>query len=88
MKTIFNIYISSITKAGGVKFVGIQNVKGKDKFALVTDPQSHSTYYLPIKGLTKKMVLTKLVNESKNSNINMVNLKDILPSVNPGSDSR
>jgi hypothetical protein len=74
MKTIFNIYISSIIKAGGAKFVGIQKVKGKDKFALVTDPRTHSTYYLPIKGLTKKMVRTKLVNERKNSNINTVNL--------------
>ena len=44
----------SIIEEGGAKFDGIQKVNGKDKFALATDLQTLSTYYLPIKGLTKK----------------------------------
>jgi hypothetical protein len=55
---------SSIIDEGGAKFEGIQ--KGKDRFALATDPQTSSTYYLPIIGLTKKKVQKKLFKERKN----------------------
>jgi hypothetical protein len=60
------MFRSSIIEEGGAKFEGIQKVKGKDKFALATDPQTSSTYYLPIKGLTKKKVQKKLLKERKN----------------------
>jgi hypothetical protein len=49
----------------GATFDGIQKVDGVDKFAVATDLQTLSTYYLPIKGLTKKKVQTKLANERK-----------------------
>ncbi|MHA2123517.1 MAG: hypothetical protein ACW990_20140 [Promethearchaeota archaeon] len=66
--------ISSIIEARGAKFDGIQKVKGKAKFALATDPQSHSTHYLLIKGLNENKVRTKLAKQRKNSKINVVNL--------------
>ncbi|MDZ7625904.1 MAG: hypothetical protein U5J96_15850 [Ignavibacteriaceae bacterium] len=47
------MFRSSIIKEAGAKFDGIQKVNGADKFALATDLQTHSTYYFPIKGLTK-----------------------------------
>jgi hypothetical protein len=53
----------------GAKFDGIQKVKGIDKFAVATDLKTFSTYYLPIKGLTKKKVRTKLKNARKEFNI-------------------
>ena len=59
------MFFTSIIEEGGAKFEGIQKIKGKDKYALATDPQTGSTYYLPIKGLTKKKVQTKLVDERK-----------------------
>lgn len=59
------MFSSSIIEEGGAKFEGIQKVKGKNKFAIATDPQTHSTYYLPIKGLTKKKVQNKLYKERK-----------------------
>jgi hypothetical protein len=68
------VHISSIIEGGGAKFEGIQKVEGKDKFALATDPQTHSTYYLLIKGLTKNKVRTKLAKQRKNFKINVVNL--------------
>ncbi len=64
------MFIASIIEEGGAKFDGIQKVNGKDKFAVVTDLQTQSTYYLPIKGLTKKKVRTKLANERKKFRIN------------------
>lgn len=54
------MFKASIVEKGGAKFDGIQKVNGRDKFALATDPQTLSTYYLPIKGLTKKKVQNKL----------------------------
>ena len=66
--------ISSIIESGGAKFDGIQKVKGKFKFALVTAPQTHSTHYLLIKGLTENKVRTKLAKQRKNFKINVVNL--------------
>lgn len=59
------MFISSIIEGAGAKFDGIQKVNGKDKFALATDPQTLSTYYLPIKGLTKKKVKNRLFKERK-----------------------
>jgi len=59
------MFRSSIIEESGAKFDGIQRVNGMDKFALATDRQTLSTYYLPIKGLTKKKVQTKLANERK-----------------------
>ena len=59
------MFKSSIIEKAGAKFDGIQKVSGKDKFVLATDLQTRSTYYLPIKGLTKKKVRTKLANERK-----------------------
>ncbi len=59
------MFRSSTIERGGAKFDGIQKVNGEDKFALTTDRQTGSTYYLPIKGLTKKKVQTKLANERK-----------------------
>jgi len=55
----------SIIEASGAKFDGIQKVDGRDRFAVATDLQTHSTYYLPIKGLTKKKVQIKLEAERK-----------------------
>jgi hypothetical protein len=57
--------ISSIIEEAGAKFDGIQKVNGKDKFALATDLQTRSTFYLPIKGLTKKKVKNRLFKERK-----------------------
>ena len=59
------MHISSIIEEAGAKFDGIQKVEGKNKFVLATDLQTRSTYYLPIKGLTRKKVRTKLANERK-----------------------
>ena len=55
----------SIIEKGGAKFDGIQKVNGRDKFALATDPLTLSTYYLPIRGLTKKKVKNRLDKERK-----------------------
>lgn len=57
------MFSSSIIEESGAKFDGIQKVKGIDKFAVATDLETRSTYYLPIKGLTKKKVQTKLTKE-------------------------
>jgi hypothetical protein len=54
-----------IIEKGGAKFDGIQKVNGEDKFALATDPQTGSTYYLGIRGLTKKKVQNRLLKERK-----------------------
>ncbi len=59
------MFRSSIIEEGGAKFDGIQKIDGKDKFALATDPQTHSTYYIPIKGISKKKVRTLLATERK-----------------------
>jgi hypothetical protein len=59
------MFISSIIEEAGAKFDGIQKINGKDKFALATDLQTRSTYYLPIKGLTKKKVKNRLFKERK-----------------------
>ncbi len=59
------MFRASIIQEGGAKFDGIQKVNGKDKFALATDMQTRSTYYLPIKGLTKKKVQNRLLEERK-----------------------
>jgi hypothetical protein len=50
----------------GAKFNGIQKVNGMNKFVVATDLQTLSTFYLPIKGLSKKKVLIKLANLRKN----------------------
>jgi len=55
--------ISSIIEEAGAKFDGIQKVEGKNKFAVATDPHTHSTYYFPIRGLTIRKVRTKLAKE-------------------------
>jgi hypothetical protein len=59
------MFRSSIIEENGARFNGIQKVDGMDKYAVATDLQTLSTYYLPIKGLTKKKVQTKLANERK-----------------------
>jgi hypothetical protein len=59
------MFRASIIEEGGAKFDGIQKVNGRDKFALATDLQTHSTYYFPIKGLTKKKVKERLIKERK-----------------------
>ena len=59
------MFSSSMIEKSGAKFDGIQKVRGIDKFAVTTDLQTLSTYYLPIKGLTKKKVRTRLENERK-----------------------
>lgn len=59
------MFISSIIEEAGAKFDGIQKVNGKEKFVLATDLQTQSTYYLPIKGLTKKKVKNRLFRERK-----------------------
>ena len=59
------MFSSSIIEECGAKFDGVQKVNGKDKFALATDLQTRSTYYLPIKGLTKKKVKNRLYEERK-----------------------
>ncbi len=63
------MFRSSTIERGGAKFDGIQKVNGKDKFALATDPQTGSTYYLPIKGLTKEKVQNRLLKERETFNI-------------------
>ena len=62
------MFRASIIQEGGAKFDGIQKVKEKDKFALATDPQTLPTYYLPIKGLTKKKVQNRLFDKRKKLN--------------------
>jgi hypothetical protein len=59
------MFRASIVEKGGAKFDGIQKVNGRDRFALATDPLTLSTYYLPIKGLTKKKVQNRLFTERK-----------------------
>ncbi len=59
------MFRSSIIEEGGAKFDGIQKVDGKDKFALVTDLETHSTYYIPIKGITKKKVKSLIADQRK-----------------------
>ncbi|MBP1683414.1 MAG: hypothetical protein H6Q27_978 [Ignavibacteriaceae bacterium] len=59
------MFRASIVEKGGAKFDGIQKVNGRDKFALATDPLTLSTYYLPIRGLTKKKVKNRLDKERK-----------------------
>jgi hypothetical protein len=59
------MFNSSIIEQSGARFEGIQKVDGIDKFVVATDRQTFSTYYLPIKGLTKKKVRRKLDNERK-----------------------
>ena len=54
------MFRASIIEEGGAKFDGIQKVNGRNTYALATDPQTLSTYYLPIKGLTKKKVQNRL----------------------------
>ncbi len=62
------MFRSSIIEDSGAKFEGIQKVDGRDRFAVATDLQTCSTYYLPIKGLNKKKVREKLAAERKKSN--------------------
>ena len=59
------MFRASIVEKGGAKFDGIQKVNGRDKFALATDPLTLSTYYLPIRGLTRKKVKNRLAKERK-----------------------
>jgi len=59
------MFRSSIIEESGAKFEGIQKVDGRDRFAVATDLQTRSTYYLPIKGLNKKKVRKKLAAERK-----------------------
>jgi hypothetical protein len=62
------MFRSSIIEQSGAKFEGIQKVDGRDRFAVATDLQTRSTYYLPIKGLNKKKVRKKLAAERKKFN--------------------
>jgi hypothetical protein len=62
------MFRSSIIEDSGAKFEGIQKVDGRDRFAVATDLQTRSTYYLPIKGLNKKKVREKLAAERKKFN--------------------
>jgi len=59
------MFRSSIIEESGARFEGIQKVDGRDRFAVATDLQTRSTYYLPIKGLNKKKVRKKLAAERK-----------------------
>ena len=59
------MFRASIIEEGGAKFDGIQKVNGRNAYALATDPQTLSTYYLPIEGLTKKKVKNRLNKERK-----------------------
>jgi 2'-5' RNA ligase len=52
--------IKSIVEQGGGKFDGIQKVNGEEKFALATDPETRSTFYVPLEGITPEAVKTKL----------------------------
>ena len=63
------MFRSSIIEESGAKFEGIQKVDGRNRFAVATDLQTRSTYYLPIKGLNKKKVRKKLAAERKKFNI-------------------
>lgn len=51
---------SSMIEEIGAKFDRLQKVNGTDKFADETDLHTFSTYYPPIKGLTKKKYRSKL----------------------------
>ena len=62
------MFRSSIIEQSGARFEGIQKVDGRDRFAVATDLQTRSTYYLPIKGLNKKKVREKLAAERKKFN--------------------
>ena len=62
------MFRSSIIEDSGAKFEGIQKVDGRDRYAVATDLQTRSTYYLPIKGLNKKKVRKKLAAERKKFN--------------------
>jgi len=66
------MFRASIIEEGGAKFDGIQKVNGRNTYALATDPQTLSTYYLPIKGLTKRKVRNRLSKERKRFNIGAV----------------
>lgn len=57
------MFRSSIIEDSGARFEGIQKVDGRDRYAVATDMQTRSTYYLPIKGLNKKKVRKKLAAE-------------------------
>jgi hypothetical protein len=59
------MFSSTIIEQSGAKFNGIQKVDGMNKFVVATDLQTLSTFYLPIKGLSKKKVLIKLANLRK-----------------------
>ncbi len=59
------MFRSSIIEDSGARFEGIQKVDGRDRYAVATDMQTRSTYYLPIKGLNKKKVRKKLAAERK-----------------------
>ncbi len=59
------MFRSSIIEQSGARFEGIQKVDGRDRYAVATDLQTRSTYYLPIKGLNKKKVRKKLAAERK-----------------------
>jgi hypothetical protein len=60
------MFSSTMIEQSGAKFNGIQKVNGMNKFVVATDLQTLSTFYLPIKGLSKKKVLIKLANLRKN----------------------
>lgn len=60
------MFRASIVEKGGAKFDGIKRVNGRDKFVLATDPLTLSTYYLPIKGLTKKRFRIDYSKKGKN----------------------
>ena len=68
------MFRSSIIEDSGAKFEGIQKVDGRDRFAVATDLQTRSTYYLPIKGLNKKKVREKLAAERKKFKSQLIKL--------------
>jgi len=55
--------VKGIVEKAGAKFDGIQKIQGEDKYALATDLQTGSTYYISIDGLTKAIVQNKLFEE-------------------------
>lgn len=61
----FTMNTKNTIEKAGAKFDGIQEIKGKEKYALATDLITSSTYYLPIKGLTKAVVQNKLIVERR-----------------------
>lgn len=65
MRINYTMNTKKIIEKAGAKFDGIQDIKGKEKYALATDLITSSTYYLPIKGLTKAIVLNKLIVERR-----------------------